>query len=483
MRAMIRATRACRWAAAIALGVAAIASLVFALGLLRSRPLLYGEAEVLFEASRLRSGLALYTDPIAGAFDYGPMPARWYVVYPPIWSYVLSFVPVAVAPIVARAAATLAWLGTLAWLAYAADARCRRVAIAAATYVAGVFVVASFATSGRPDSIAVAVSAIALVRSVRRGEVDAVAGALFALAAWIKPNELGLGGGAVLASVLGPVVFGAGTLIAAPRRAWRPLAGALVLSAALALVLHVASRGAWIEHLVRSLGQPLSLDFWWRQMWPRALFAAPIAFVSWLAWSGRRERGGGIALGAFAASLAWTIASLAKFGSASNYWMEPAVGAVVVAAFVPVPDLGRRARALLAPVAVASAVWSCVATLGSVAEAFDVLPKRAALVDEARARCSAGPSHVVLSDTPGVEYAANGRIVSPAFQMAFLAASGKFPVALWVHDVERPEAACLVVEGTIARGAGAFVAEVRAALVKRSVLVRQAAGWSFYELR
>jgi len=62
--------------------------MAYAVALLRDRPVLDGEGELLHEAGRLRMHLPLYTDPQMGAFDQGPYPSRVYVVYPPLWSWV-----------------------------------------------------------------------------------------------------------------------------------------------------------------------------------------------------------------------------------------------------------------------------------------------------------------------------------------------------------------------------------------------------------
>lgn len=98
---------------AAALLVAALATAAFSFGLLATRPLIYGEAEVLHEAARIRGHLALYTDPVAGAFDYGPVPTRCFVVYPPLWAWVLSWAPAGAATAVARGASALAWLAKI----------------------------------------------------------------------------------------------------------------------------------------------------------------------------------------------------------------------------------------------------------------------------------------------------------------------------------------------------------------------------------
>ncbi|MEO6574492.1 MAG: hypothetical protein ABIP89_11680, partial [Polyangiaceae bacterium] len=185
MRDVLRASRVVMLCA---LGVALLATLAFSYLHAFTRPFGVVEGELVFEASRLRDGLALYVDPLVGARDYGPVPSRFYVLYPPFFPWILAQVPAAVAGAFGRALVSTVWLGLLAWLASRARPANRHLAIAAALYLAGICMLARGMTTLRPDAIAATFAAIALERSVRRNEVDAICGALFALAAWIKPN-------------------------------------------------------------------------------------------------------------------------------------------------------------------------------------------------------------------------------------------------------------------------------------------------------
>jgi hypothetical protein len=453
---------------AVALAAAAaslLATVAFALGLLRVRPWIYGEAEVLFEASRIREHLALYVDPVAGAFDYGPVPTRCTVVYPPLWSWALSHVPAPATAAFARAACTLAWFGSLGWMAARARERCRPAACLAAAVVGGVFVLALFATSGRPDAVATAIASVSLTRAARRERVDALDGALLALAAWIKPNVLGIA---------------AGLGLFAARRGARSVAalaaGALAVTVPIALTLQRVSGGTWWEHLTASLGQPLSLAVWWSQVGTRAMFLAPVAWTTWVA-AHDRTAGARATLYAWVASLIWALVSLAKAGSASNYWMEPAVAAVAVFANASpaTPTATGRARFWMA--AAVAGVWLAVASIGGVVESFEKEPRRAALLARARAECGAREGEAVVADNPGGELALNGRVIAPVFQMIFLVRSGRLPLATWLADVSRPEVACVLEEG-----GGAFhaVPEVGRVLDQRMVEVDRVDDWRLY---
>ena len=175
-----------------------------------------------------------------------------------------------------------------------------------------------YGASARPAGVATALAAFALERSVRAKRTGAVESGLFALAAWLKPNVLGLGAGAMASQLAAPlrVVLGCGSV-----------------SAVVAAHLQGASRGQAWHHLAAATLQPLVLEQWAEQIVSRApFFAAPIAFALLCGVAGRGDAGVRIASLGLATSLAWTLVSLAKIGSASCYWMEPCLGAVVVCA-------------------------------------------------------------------------------------------------------------------------------------------------------
>jgi hypothetical protein len=299
--------------------------------------------------------------------------------------------------------------------------------------------------------------------------VGAWTGASLALAGWTKPNVLGIAGGLFLFA-----------LSRDPRSFWRPVAGALAVSLPVGLALHLGSHGAWWRHMMGALAQPLTFDAWRSHVGTRAMFLAPAAATTWLAWRGREEAGVRAALFAWVASLAWALCSLAKIGSASNYWMEPAVAAVVIAANAPAPALlpGRRALAWLA--AAGACVWLALATLGGVQEAFEREPPRAAFLASARAACGARPGEVVVADTPGSEMAVDGRIIAPGIQMLYLVLEGRLPASAWVADLRRPQIACAIEQE--GRGFHALP-EVAAAFDARFVEIARVEGWRLYALR
>jgi hypothetical protein len=419
-------------AAVVGLAVCLAFNLVFAVATLPLRPLEYVEGCLLFEASRIRSGLALYTDPVVGAFDYGPVPARFYVLYPPLWSGVLSLVPVGVAAPVGRAGSLLVWYGVLGWIAWGAWRRERPFGVLAAAFVGGVYTLTLYAASARPDALAVALAAVALERSVRAERTpSAKEGALFALAAWMKPNVVGLAAGVFLA------------LARTPRRALAAVLPAALVSVAIAIPLGIVSHGAFWVHLARSTMQPMSLSLWTEQMTTRLpFFALLLGFALVAGALARAEAGVRLATVALGASLLWTVVSLAKVGSATCYWMEPCVGAVIVLAHAPVPSLSPRWRVVIAVALPLQVLWMGVASIRSSVESIALSPARARFLE----RLDSGPDNgfLIVSDDAGIELALDGRLIDTPFQTTALVGAGLFPRDVWIGDLSGPNISALV---------------------------------------
>ena len=462
------------------MAAAALASLAYALLTLAERPLDGVEGEVLFEGERLRAGVAIYTDPVAGVSDYGPIPSRFYVLYPPLWAWLTSWVPPRSAMLVARTVACFSWFGLLTAIVVRAPQERKSMASVAALFTAGVYTLALYGAAARPDALAVAFAGTALVRSVSRGKLDMMAAGLFAFAAWTKPNVLGLAAGVfVVQLLLDRRVFG------------RAVAAALFVTGGIAMVLQQASNGMWLDHLLRATGQPASLSLWAEQVPSRLQFlGAPIAAALFVAWRARQAPGAKLALGALVASTSWTLLSLAKIGSATNYWMEPMIGVCVVAAFVPfeLPRDGRLGWAC-AGAALFQSLWTGVATLKSSREAVDASRVHAAFVQRARTSCAPGVDEVILADEPGLELMLNGRVITTPFQMTHLAKRGKYPLEPWIADVLRVESRCLLMEddlldrpiGEVSAEHDRFGPELRAVLRAKFVRVQEQGGWRLYK--
>lgn len=421
---MDRAARLAFAVSAAAMGLALLAVAVFTLGTIGVRLPYWGEAEVVFEAARLRSHFALFVDPLVGAAEYGEPPSRYWVTYPPILSYAMSTVPKGYALLGGRVLACGAWFGALAWLAGTASAACRRNAIAAAAYVAGLWVLANFATVGRPDAVACALAAVGLGRAVRDGRLDGLSIVLLVLASATKPTLLGLPAGAIATEAI-------------VRRRASGIALAILASGLVIAALWRVSGGAVFDHVVRSNAQPLTIAVWLDRVPGRIAFFGPLfVLAAFQAWRLRADHGIAIGLGSLGVATAWTLVAIAKTGSAANYWMEPCIAAVALLARADGPYVFGAPSLRAALLTAAVVVHADVASVRAAVEHLRQYREEAAFV------ATLGCDGIVASDEQGIELAANGRILAPAYQMAWQVHAGRFPAELWQRDLDR--ARCFV---------------------------------------
>ena len=411
----MKGTRALWLVVGACLLVSLLATLWFVVGTIGVRVPYWGEAEVVYEAARIRAHEPLFIDPIAGTSDVPP--SHFFLTYPPLFTWVVSWFPAEHALVLARVVCTLAWFGTLGTIAW----RSKRIDVAgAALFVSGIWVLANFAMLGRPDSIAGAVAALALWRATDgRERLDPLTIALFILVPWIKPTMMGLPIGALLAS--------------RDRRTW------LIAFGVAALSVVVAGKRLFVD-MVQSNAQPFAMSAWLEQVPARLPFFAPL--FAWCAWNGRKER---LALGAFLGAFAWTLVALAKTGSSSNYWMEPCIAALVLLARAPRASYDDRRLALAALITV---LYAGVASVRGALEHRATFRRDAEVVESFRAECTqareAGTLRrdVVAADEAGIELVLNGRILMPAYQMTYLVKKGVLPESLF-HD-ELRDARCYV---------------------------------------
>jgi hypothetical protein len=220
-------------------------------------------------------------------------------------------------------------------------------------------------------------------------------------------------------------------------------------------------------------------------------FAAPLALVMVLGFRARRDAGALIALSALVVSTAWCLLCLAKIGSASNYFLEPCVAAVIVLARADLPPLSPRARASLAAAALVQLAWNGVATVKSAAGHIASAYAQRSAVAALRETCGSTLDDVVLADEPGLERMIDGRIVATPFQSTHLARRGRFPVDRWLADIARPEVTCLVMQDDLLERPPSdvrvehdrFGPELRRALTAEFVLVTERAGLWIYRRR
>ena len=465
----------------LAIWIALAAALIYAFTTISLRPLDIVEGEVLFEASRIRDKLPLYVDPMVGTHDYGPVPSRYYVLYTPLWPLLLAQLPRGLAPTVARLVSGLAWFGLLGLMARLATPPRRRAVLLAAACAGGTYMLARNATIAGADAVAVTLAGVALLRSARAVRVDVWSGALFAIAAWLKPNIVGLAAGALLYE-----------LWVGRKRAVGAIVGALAVSTALAIWSHHISGGAWLEHLARSTMQPIDVERALELTVSRfPLLGAPHLFVLYCGWRARHAPEVRLLNSALVASLAWTLVTVGKVGSSTNYWMEPTVAAVLLLGYAPVPPLAvleqpgvQTAAALLCLGALA------VNAIGSL-NALHTVIARGAAVGRVRAHCGAGPDDLVLAEHPGYEFMLNGRLLETPYQMTHLARSGRYPVDLWRTDIGASQIRCLVMESDLLErplsdvniADDRFGVQMRAALTHRFEFVAQDSGLWIYRAR
>jgi len=479
-RPIDRATRAAGWLAVGCLALAAGSVLVFAVGTLCNRLPEYVEGQVLFDASRLRDHLRLYVDPLVGSYDYGPVPARYYVVYVPIWAWVVSLLPAGVAAPGARAIDLCVWYGVLAWIVWRSPPDNRKIAGLAVAFSASCFALVSYAASARPEAVPVVLAGIALWRATRDGRVDWLGGVLLALAAWTKPNVAGIALG-----LLGwPLLTG-------QRRDWSGLAGAVATSAALAILLQVVSSGEWLHHLVVSIDQPRTFSHLAGQLMGVApSFLVPLAAALYWGARNRRHPAVRIAFPALLASVGWTLFSLSKLGTSENHWLEPSLAAVILVARAPAPHPRPSRRSTLIMVAAIQAVVTAAIGIRASVDGVRLAPRRASFVARARRSCGTGAGDLVIAPDVGIEYAMNGRILTTPFEITYLARRGAYPLSLWMADVVDPHVRGLVMENDVldrsSRAAPSYDRldpPLRELLARTFVLAEEEAGLRIYRRR
>ncbi|HVH44569.1 MAG TPA: hypothetical protein VM925_19580 [Labilithrix sp.] len=388
-------------------------------------------AEIGFEALRVARNLPLYVDPWKGAWEDGAPPARYYVLYTPLFPWIigkLSPPSLDGIRVVGRLVAVIGWLVVhVAPVVFAPKDR-RRVTAMAAMLGAGIYFVARHAASMSPDTLATALVCAGVLRAVRRGRVDPIAAVLIVSAPFIKP------------SCLGGVVAVALVHLALRKPGWiRTTVVTAAAALALAAVCHLASDGQWLSNMSRSTGQPLTLTRWIQEFGGRIMvLGVPHVAVAVLAW---RRKVTWLAVGPLLGSIAWTTFMMAKHGSGSHYWLEPTGLALIAISRIPAvdpEDAGWIAPAL----PWAGAVFAVLVAIVSW-PLYWREPARYRRHDEVvravDSYCVRKAGEFVVSSDLELELALNGRFSVPSWQSGFLARSGRFPADAWRADIARPE--------------------------------------------
>jgi hypothetical protein len=241
----------------------------------------------------------------------------------------------------------------------------------------------------------------------------------------------------------------------APRRLLQPLVcGGAVLLAAVA-AFELGSGGAWWTNLVAGSGQELRWERGVEQVVSRLPYLGLPQVLVFVA-ARRLGHPNRYALGALASSTVWTVLTMAKSGSTTNYWIEPTLAALVVlattetcaavaaAAAFPAEDRFGRAAALGASVL---ALASAATTLPAIARMAAEARQNARSLREVRAWCTLAPGEMAIGGDPGVEYELSGRLATTPFEMTYLSRRGLFPLSTWAADLARPSVRWFVTHG------------------------------------
>jgi hypothetical protein len=145
----------------------------------------------------------------------------------------------------------------------------------------------------------------------------------------------------------------------------------------------------------------------------------------------------------FAASLGWTILTLAKHGSTTHYWLEPSLACLVTVGALPRRDVSARAWG---PLGFALAVAVAVSSIPALARAPETYAKWQPLMTNVRRACSLSRGQIAMAADVRVEVEIDGRVIIPTWESSLMARSDQFSLEKWSEDLLRPEVRCLVTE-------------------------------------
>jgi hypothetical protein len=193
----------------------------------------------------------------------------------------------------------------------------------------GIYFLARSAPSATPDTLAVALACIGLVRVARKGHVDALSAALFAVVPLVEPSCLGVLGGVTVAHML-------------RREPGRDHAvfAAVFAATVVTLFCSVVSGGVWVTHVVRSIDRPMTCTRFVQELgWSALVLGAPNVAIAAIAI---KKRAPLVLTAPLIASIAWSPFAIAKHGSGTQVWLEPTMAAVVMLAFMPAGRVRNR---------------------------------------------------------------------------------------------------------------------------------------------
>jgi hypothetical protein len=434
-----RVRKAAHWLALVTALACATFGGVFVVRGVAGRAYTAVETEALFQAQRVRDARPLYVDPAVGAWEDGAPPSRYYVLYPPLYPWLLAHSAPRSASLVdlrtvGRTASVALLVLTLAFLVRGARTERRAEVLTGALLVLGLHMIAREVALAQADVLAVTLAIVGFARASRAGRLDPLSAVLLAAAPFVKPNVLGCTVGAFVAHVVAHRRSGARALLA-------PLAVGAAVAAGFVALYHTWSDGAWLQHIARATGQPLTWEKWRGMVASRALIlGAPHAVVLAVAI---RRRCSPLATLPLAASLAWTLFAVAKTGSATYYWIEPTLAAIVTLGRIPSGPPARPLRVVLPLAGLALSVAVALSSIpGFLAGATDA--SFASVVEEVDRLCPRAPGEVAMSSDVRLELALNGRVIVPAWQGSYMVRTGDFPLAAWRASLEDDHVRCVV---------------------------------------
>ncbi len=184
----------------------------------------------------------------------------------PFAALVLALLAISGLRAAGRSIAIVAWLFAFLFPVLAAPRARRLHALAAALASLGVLFLARNAPAATPDTLAAALAALGLVRIARAGRVDAISATILVVVPFVKPSSLGIVAGACVVHVV--------HLARQRVRGFDSIAPVIAGASAVAVLIvgcEISSGGAWLSHLVRSTGQPLTLTRFVQELGARIL--------------------------------------------------------------------------------------------------------------------------------------------------------------------------------------------------------------------
>lgn len=421
----------------------AVGGLAFLVYGVTARPYTEIEAQLVFQVARIQHHLPLYTDPTVGAWEEGAPPSRFNVLYPPAWVELLALFPthsLVATRTLGRAISVALLLFSLGSIVAGAKEENRPAVAIGALLTLGLHMIVRGAGLATTDVPAITLSIAGLVRANRKGGLDVTSAVLLAMAPFVKHAVVGVSIGAFVAHL---VTGRQGT-----RRAFLAPLGAAAVTAAMFLgFYHWLSGGPWLQHILRATGQSLSFDRWVQEFVVRIVpLGAPHLVVLVVAI---RRRTPFIAVFPFAASLLWTIATLAKHGSTTHYWLEPSLACLVTLGALPAPE---RVWAGWRSLALALSGFIAITSLPELARAPKAYAEWDPVVASVRRACSLAPGQIAMAADVRLETEINGRVIIPTWESSLMARSGRFPVEVWRQDLLRAEVGCIVTESVYFEG-------------------------------